>query len=102
MSNAIPPAHSLQRTSSMRSLRTIKEGIEDKELFKDQAETAEASPKVAEANDGSEFMMITVGHCHSLVPGPRYHAGLEMTSRPTMSQKEYEESIVKSVMANNK
>ena len=55
MSNSLPPTHSLQHTSSMRSLRTIKEGIEDKELFKAQAETAEASPKVAEGNDGSNI-----------------------------------------------
>ena len=39
-------------------------------------------------------MMITVRHCRNFVPAVKYHAELEMTSRLTMSQKEYEESIV--------
>ena len=26
-------------------------------------------------------MMITVGHCRTLVPAPKYHAELEMMSR---------------------
>ena len=39
----------------MRSLRTIKQRMEDKDLFKAQAETAGASPKAAEANDESEY-----------------------------------------------
>ena len=110
MSTATPLGQSLQRTISMRSLQTITEDMEDKELLiiKDQAETAEASPKVAEANDGSEFMMITVGHCYNVVPAAKYHGELDMTSRPKMSQKEYEESmmakhdILKSVPANSK
>ena len=85
----------------MLSLQTIKAGKEDKELFKDQVETAEASSKVAEA-DESEFMMITVGHCYNLVPGPKYDAKVGMTSRATMSQKQYEESVMKSVMADKK
>ena len=74
-------------------------------VVKDQTE---ASPKLAEANDGSEFMMITVGHCRTVVPAPKYHAELEMTSRPTMGQKEYEESLIakhdvlESVMAKKK
>ena len=77
-------------------------------MIKDQAGSAEASPTVAEANDGSEFMMITVGHCRNVVPAPKYHAELDVTSRPKMSQKEYEEFIVgkhdfqKSVLANSK
>ena len=45
-------------------------------------------------NDGSEFMMITVGNCRNVVPAPKYHAELGMTSRPTMSQKEYEERMM--------
>ena len=54
MSNAIPPTHSLHRTASMRSLRAITEGMEDKKslALKDQADTDKASPKLAEANDG--------------------------------------------------
>ena len=110
MSTATPLSQSLQRTISMRSLQTIEEDMDDKEMsiIKDGAESAEASPQVAEANDGSEFMMITVGHCHNLVPAPKYHAELDMTSRPKMSQKEYEESmmakhdILNSVLANSK
>ena len=104
MSNVTPLAGSLQRTLSTRSLPTIKEDMEDKQLFmlKDQAETGKASPSITEANDGSELMMITIGHCRNLVPAVKYHAELEMTSRPMMSQKEYEESIMKSVIANNK
>ena len=39
-------------------------------------------------------MMITVGHCRDLVPGLKYHAELEMTSRPIMSQKVYEEFLI--------
>ena len=39
-------------------------------------------------------MMITVGHCRNVVPAPKYHAELGMTSRPTMSQKEYEERMM--------
>ena len=108
MSNVTSLVGSLQRTLSVRSLQTIKEDMEDKELFvlKDQVETDKASPSVAEAIDGSEFMMITVGHCRNVVPAPKYHAELNMTSRPGMSQKQYEESIIarhdvlKSVMAN--
>ena len=68
-------------------------------VVKDQTE---ASPKLAEANDGSEFMMITVGHCGNLVPGPKYHAELGMMSRPTMSQKDYEESMMKLAVASKK
>ena len=104
MSNNITPAQSLHRTSSMRSLHTIEEDMEGKQLvgIKDQTGSHETSPKLAEANDGSEFMMITVGHCRNLVPAPIYHADLGMTSRPMMNQKEYEESIMKSVVANNK
>ena len=94
----------------MHSLQTIKEDKEDQELLiiKDETESAEASPKVAEVNDGSEFMMITVGHCRNVVPAPKYHAELDMTSRPTLSQKEYEEfmmdkhDILKSTLANRK
>lgn len=82
--------------------------MEGKQLLgiRDQTESHEASPKLAEANDGSDFMMITVGHCHNIVPAPKYHADLDMTSRPQMSQKDYEGSVMakhdllKSVMAN--
>ncbi len=110
MSTATTLDGSLQRTISMRSLQTIKEDKEDQDLLiiKDQAESTEASPKVAEANDDSDFMMITVGHCRNVVPAPKYHAELDMTSRPKMSQKEYEEfmmakqDILKSVLANRK
>ena len=110
MSTATPLEQPLQRTISMRSLQTIKEDMDDKEflIINDQAESAEASPKVAEANDGSEFMMITVGHCRNVVPAPKYHAELDMTSRPKMSQKEYEEfmmakhDILQPVLANSK
>ena len=56
-------------------METIKEDMEDKELS--QAESAETSPKVAEANEGSEFMIITVGHC---VPAPKYHTEKECFS----------------------
>ena len=45
-------------------------------------------------NDGSEFMMITVGHSRNVVPAPKYHAELGMTSRPTISQKQYESTIL--------
>ena len=55
-------------------------GMEDKELFKAQAETAGACPKATEANDGSEYMMITVGHCRNLVAAPKYHAEMDVTS----------------------
>ena len=110
MSNDITPTHSSHRTSSMRSLQTIEEDMEGKQLLgiKDQTESHEASPNLAEANDGSEFMMITVGHCHNIVPAAKYHAELDMTSRPQMSQKEYEgyimakDDLLKSVMANKK
>ena len=56
-------------------METIKEDMEDKELsiIETQAESTETSPKVAEANDGSEFMMITVGHCRKVVPAPKYN-----------------------------
>ena len=110
MSTTTPLDQSLQRIASPLDLQTIKEDMEDKELLmiKDQAESAEASPTVAEANDGSEFMMITVGHCRNVVPAPKYHAELDMTSRPKMSQKAYEEFMMgkhdfsKSVLANSK
>ena len=110
MSTATPLDQSLQRTISPLNLQTIKEDMEDKELLiiKDQAESVEPSPTVAEANDGSEFMMITVGHCRNVVPAPKYHAELDMTSRPKKSQKEYEEFMVgkhdvqKSVFAKSK
>ena len=56
-------------------METIKEDMEDKELsiIENQSESTETSPKVAEANDGSEFMMITVGHCRNVVPAPKYN-----------------------------
>ena len=55
MSTATPLDQSLQRTISPLNLQTIKEDMEDKELLiiRDQNESAEASPTVAEANDGS-------------------------------------------------
>ena len=110
MSTATSLGELLQRNTSRLSLETIKEDMEDKELsiIENQAESAETSPKVAETNDGSEFMMITVGHCRNVVPAAKYHAELGMTSRPKMCQKEYEElmmakhHILKSVQANSK
>ena len=105
MSTAVPLGELLQRNTSRLSLETIKEDMEDKELsiIENQAESAETSPKVAEANDGSEFMMITVGHCRNVVPAAKYHAELGMTSRPTISQKQYEECMMaKHVQANSK
>ena len=96
MESATPLGQSLQCTTSRLSLQTIEENMEDKDILiiKDQAESAEVSPTVAEANDGSEFMMITVGHCHNVVPAPKYHTKLDMTSRPKMSQKEFEEFMM--------
>ena len=49
---------------------------------------------VAGLNYGSEFMMITVGHCRNVVAAAKYHAELGMTSRPKTSQKEYEEFMM--------
>ena len=96
MSTVASLGESLQRDTSRLSLETIKEDMEN---IENQAERTEASP---EANDGSEFMMITVGHCRNVVPAPKYHAELGMTSRPRMSQKEYEECMVaKHVQANS-
>ena len=110
MSTATPLAESLQHTAGRSSLETIREDMEDKEFssIKGEAESAEASPKVAEVNDGSEFIMITVGHCRHVVPAAKYHAELGMTSRPKLCQKEYEElmmakhHILNSVQANSK
>ena len=99
MSTVASLGESLQRDTSRLSLETIKE---DMEKIENQAERTEASPKVAEANDGSEFMMITVGHCHNVIPAPKYHAELGMTSRSKMSQKEYEQCMMaKHVQANS-
>ena len=55
MSTATPLAGSLQRTLSTRGLQTIEEDLEDKciLIIQDKAESDEASPKAAEANDGS-------------------------------------------------
>ena len=105
MSTAAPLGELLQRDTRRLSLETIKEDMEDKELsvIEKQAQSTETSPKVAEANDGSEFMMITVGHCRNVVPVPKYHAELGMTSRATISQKKYEECMMaKHVQANSK
>ena len=57
MSTATPLAGSLQRTLSTRSLQTIEENLEEKGILiiQDKAESDEASPKVAEANDCSEL-----------------------------------------------
>ena len=80
----------------MQNLRTIQEDKEDQELLirKDQIESKEASPKLTEEDGEPEFVMITVGHCRNTVPKPTYHAYLDMTSMPGMSQKQYEEAMI--------